>query len=158
MALIGTFWSYLRMRVVLQRVSRAAVSVDGEVIGSIGPGLLLLVGIHKSDSDRNLKPMRDKIMNMRIFQNGAGKFDLSLLDVEGGALLIPQFTLFADTGKGRRPEFFDAMRPPEAATLFDKFVASWRESTISKIESGRFGAHMTVELVNDGPVTIIIDG
>ncbi|MCO6429735.1 MAG: D-tyrosyl-tRNA(Tyr) deacylase [Deltaproteobacteria bacterium] len=144
------------MKIVLQRVSEASVSVGGEVIGAIQQGLLLLVGIHKDDCAANLVPMRDKVLNLRVFPNEAGRFDRSLIDVKGSVLLVPQFTLFADTSKGRRPEFFEAMTPKPAADLFQAFVRCWEEILPGKVSQGLFGAEMEVRLTNHGPVTIII--
>ena len=142
---------------MLQRVGWSRVSVDGEVVGEIGRGLLLLVGIAEGDTEAKLAPMASKLCNMRIFENEKSHFDRSLLDVGGEVLLVPQFTLFADTSKGRRPEFFGAMKPDGASPLFDCFVEEFRKLSISGVATGVFGAHMHVELENDGPVTIVVD-
>ncbi len=153
----GDFCTLRRMRVVLQRVSRALVRVEGEVVGEIGPGLLLLVGFGQGDSGESLGPMADKIANMRVFPNEGGRFDRSLLDIGGEALAVSQFTLYADTAKGRRPEFFQAMKPQEAELLFTQFLEALRATGIRRVASGVFGAHMHVESVNDGPVTIPLE-
>ena len=145
------------MKVLLQRVSFGRVKVDDAVIGEIKRGLLLLVGIGKEDDLSKIKPMAQKIAQMRIFPDEAGRFHLSVIDIKGGILLIPQFTLFADTSKGRRPEFFGAMAPQNASILFDAFVEEFRKLDIERVEKGEFGAHMQVELENDGPVTIMVD-
>ena len=145
------------MKVLLQRVTSASVCVDQEVIGEIEQGLLLLVGIGSDDGEENLAPMADKIANMRVFPDEKGRFHYSLQDINGSVLLVPQFTLYADTSKGRRPEFFGAMKPPEAEQMFEQFVSLFKEKGLKKIASGRFGAYMQVELVNDGPVTISLE-
>lgn len=144
------------MRGVVQRVKRAKVTVDGEVTGEIGHGILLLLGAGKGDTDDDLEYLVDKTLNLRIFRDEEGRFDRSLLDVEGELLVVSQFTLYGDTRKGRRPSFFDAMAPEEAEEMYDRFieVASSRGVDVA---SGRFGAMMDVELLNDGPVTILID-
>lgn len=145
------------MRVILQRVSRASVSVNGAVVGQIGPGLLVLVGFGHGDTRDYLRPMADKIVTMRVFSNGDGRFDRSLLDTQGEVLAVSQFTLYADTSKGRRPEFFEAMKPSEAEALFADFLAALKDAGASRVASGVFGAHMLVESVNDGPVTISLE-
>ena len=145
------------MRVILQRVSRASVSVNGEVVGEIGAGLLLLVGFGQGDSEDLLKPLAEKIVSMRVFSNDEGRFDRSLLDAGGEVLAVSQFTLYADTSKGRRPEFFQALKPAEAESLFQKFLAALRTAGATRVASGTFGAHMLVESVNDGPVTISLE-
>ena len=144
------------MKVLLQRVSRASVTVEDEVIGVIGAGLLLLVGFGRSDSARDLRPMAVKAANLRVFADYRGRFNHSVLDVGGAVLLVPQFTLYADTRKGRRPDFVDALQPDLAAGMFDEFVRAVADTGVRRVESGRFGAHMQVELVNDGPVTIML--
>ena len=145
------------MKVLLQRVSRASVSVEGEITGQIGQGVLLLVGIGKTDDAAVLKPMAEKISTLRIFPDENGRFHHSLLDISGGALAVPQFTLFADTNKGRRPEFFEAAPPEKASPLFDAFVEELKRAGIKSVQTGVFGAHMQVELLNDGPVTIMLE-
>ena len=144
------------MKILLQRVSRAAVRVDGAVVGAIDQGLLLFVGFGQTNTEQDLAPMATKVANLRVFPDERGRFDRSLLDIGGAALLVPQFTLYADTSKGRRPDFTGAMAPDAASRLFDWFVAAMAETGVDKVETGRFGAHMQVELVNDGPVTILI--
>lgn len=145
------------MRVILQRVRRAAVRVAGEVVGNIDHGFMLLVGFGADDTAAVVQPMAEKIVHMRVFSNDQGRFDKSLLDVHGAILAVPQFTLYADTAKGRRPEFFQAMAPPSAAPLFDLFVESLRSLKVNHVATGIFGAHMEVELINDGPVTISLE-
>ena len=145
------------MRVILQRVSRASVRVQGETVGEIGAGLLLLVGFGQGDTEECLKPMVDKIVTMRIFSNDEGRFDRSVIDQSGEILAVSQFTLFADTSKGRRPEFFQALKPQEAEALFGRFIEVLKSSGVQKVASGTFGAMMEVDLVNDGPVTISLE-
>lgn len=145
------------MRVIVQRVSSAAVHVSGDMVGTIGPGLLLLVGFGQGDSRENLRPIAEKISTMRIFSNEQGRFDRSVLDVKGDLLAVPQFTLYADTSKGRRPEFFQALSPDLAKPLFLEFLEALRATGASKVEAGIFGADMKVSLVNDGPVTICLE-
>ncbi|MGI6525171.1 MAG: D-aminoacyl-tRNA deacylase [Bdellovibrionota bacterium] len=145
------------MKGVIQRVNYASVTVDDVVVGKIGVGLAVLVGFGKDDTEKNLKLMAEKIVNMRIFSNSEDRFDYSLLDIKGEILLIPQFTLFADTSHGRRPEFFSALEPSKASPLFDKFVDIVKSLGVSKTECGIFGATMKVALENDGPVTISLD-
>ena len=144
------------MKALVQRVSRAKVTVDGEVIGSIGGGLAVLVGVAAGDEKADTEYLVNKIINLRIFADTDSKFNLSLLDVKGELLLISQFTLMADTRKGRRPSFTGAAPPEIAEAMFDEFVAEARKSGV-KVETGKFQAHMMVELVNDGPVTIMLD-
>jgi len=145
------------MKVLLQRVNRAKVEVDEKVIGQIDQGLLLLVGFGQDDDTSKLQPMVDKIINLRIFSDDQSKFNLSLLDIEGGVLVVPQFTLYADARKGRRPDFTASMHPDGASSLFDQFYAKLSESPLNKVEQGIFGAYMNVELENDGPVTIMLE-
>ena len=144
------------MKILLQRVSGAALSIGGETVGSIERGFLLLVGFGRDDSGRELKPMANKIVNLRVFPDDSGRFSCSLLDVGGGALLVPQFTLYADTRKGRRPDFTAAMPPEDATSMFDEFTNAMEDATPGKVRTGRFGADMQVSLVNDGPVTILL--
>lgn len=141
------------MKAIIQRVSQGSVSVDHQVIGNIEAGLVILIGIGKDDSTNLIPGFVRKIVNMRIFSDSENKFQHSLLDIKGGALLIPQFTLFADTRKGRRPEFFQAMAPDEATKMFDNIVTEFGQYEI-RVQTGKFGAHMIVSIVNDGPVTI----
>lgn len=145
------------MKVLLQRVNYASVKVDEQVIAEINKGLLLLTGFGEGDDAGKLKPMAEKIVNMRIFPDSKGRFHLSVLDIDGSVLVVPQFTLFADTSKGRRPEFFRALKPQSASILIDKFVDAFKQLGIKDILSGQFGAHMKVGLENDGPVTIMLE-
>ena len=145
------------MRIVLQRVSEAAVRVDGEVIGQIGQGLLLLVGIEAADTLEDVKWLAHKVGNMRIFGDEYGAMNKSILDVQGDALVISQFTLFAQTKKGNRPSFIRSARPEQAEPLYELFKSELGQVLGRKVESGRFGADMKVSLLNDGPVTICMD-
>lgn len=145
------------MKVVYQRVSKACVTVDGETVGAIGPGLLLLAGIETGDTEKDVCLMAKKVVNLRMFSDENDKFNLSLLDTGGSVLAVSQFTLCANCSHGRRPEFFDAARPETARPLFDRFVAAMREEGAAQVETGRFGASMKVSLCNEGPVTLILD-
>ncbi|NLD45490.1 MAG: D-tyrosyl-tRNA(Tyr) deacylase [Chloroflexi bacterium] len=145
------------MRAVLQRVARGEVSVDGEVLGKIGPGLVLLVGVREGDGEEEAAWLAQKAANLRIFADDEGRFDRSLLDVGGAALVISQFTLYGDARRGRRPSFTDAALPAVAEPLVERFVALLRAEGLADVQTGRFGAHMVVSLANDGPVTIILD-
>ena len=144
------------MRAVVQRVSRAAVTVEGEVVGSIGRGLLVLLGVSADDDEAAALYCVDKIINLRIFDDDDGKMNLSLSDVGGDLLVVSQFTLYGDTRRGRRPSFIGAAQPDDANRLYEYFVSECRRS-VSKVETGRFQAMMDVELVNNGPVTILIN-
>jgi len=144
------------MRIVLQRVSEARVTVDDTTIGAIGPGLLLLVGIGPDDTEANAVALADKVAHLRIFEDAAGKMNLALLDTGGAALVVSQFTLYADVSHGRRPSFIGAAPPALAAPLVDRFATALRDLGIT-VASGQFGAHMRVALVNDGPVTISLE-
>lgn len=144
------------MRAVLQRVSRAKVTVDGEITGEIGKGLLILLGVGGSDMEASAVYLVEKISNLRIFDDEDGKMNRSLLDVAGGLLVVSQFTLYADTRKGRRPSYIGAAEPEMANRLYEFFVAEARKQ-IDNVQTGRFQAMMDVELVNDGPVTIILE-
>ena len=144
------------MRVVLQRVSSASVTVGGEVVGAVGGGLLLLVGVAEGDDAATAQTLAKKCAEMRIFAGDDGRFDRSLLDTSGEALVVSQFTLLADARKGRRPSFIAAAAPEIAAPICDAFADSLRTLGV-RVATGRFGAHMGVELVNDGPVTIVLD-
>ena len=144
------------MRIVLQRVSQARVSVDDQVIAEIGPGLLLLVGIGPTDGEEQGRYLAEKIANLRIFEDQDGKMNRSLLDVAGGAIVVSQFTLFADTRKGRRPSFTDSAHPLIAEPLVKRFASFLVEQGVPT-QSGEFGAHMLVEIANDGPVTIYLE-
>lgn len=145
------------MRVVLQRVSRAEVRVEGVARGSIGGGLLVLVGIAAGDGPEAAERLAGKVARLRIFPDGAGRFDRSVLDTGGRALVVSQFTLLAETAKGNRPSFGHAAAPEHAEPLVERFAEALRELGVP-VETGVFGARMEVELVNDGPVTIVLDG
>lgn len=144
------------MKIVLQRVSSASVKVDSNIVGRIEHGLLLLIGFSSTDTEENILPTIEKIVKLRIFSDEEGKMNKSVLDVEGSMLLISQFTLYADTKKGNRPSFIEAARPEQAIPLYEFFIAEMRKR-MTKVETGIFGADMKVELVNDGPVTIVFD-
>ena len=144
------------MRVVLQRVSSASVRVDGNVIGDIGPGLVLLIGIHRNDTDEDMHYVMDKCVHLRIFSDETGKMNQSVLDMGGELLVVSQFTLYGDTRKGRRPGFDQAGRPDMAEPLYERAVARLRDHGL-QVATGRFGANMQVDLINDGPVTLIIE-
>lgn len=144
------------MRVIIQRVSEASVTVDGEVVGAIDDGMMVLFGCGEGDTKEDLEYLVDKTINLRIFSDDDGKMNLSLKDVDGEMLVVPQFTLYADTRKGRRPSFVKAMDPGPAEELFERFVDRVAEEDVD-VETGVFGAMMEVALVNDGPVTIAID-
>ncbi len=144
------------MRAVIQRVTRASVTIEGRVAGEIGAGLLVLLGVSKTDHPESASYLAEKIANLRIFSDEAGKMNLSVLDTAGSALVVSQFTLYGDTRGGRRPSFIQAAPPEEANRLYQEFVKSLR-SLGMKVETGVFQAHMQVELVNDGPVTILLD-
>ncbi|MEK7837138.1 MAG: D-aminoacyl-tRNA deacylase [candidate division NC10 bacterium] len=144
------------MRVVLQRVSRAAVRVDGATVGAIGRGFVILAGFAPADSEATLEWMAEKIAGLRLFGDSEGKMNLPLSEVGGGMLVISQFTLYGDAVKGRRPSFIDAAPPAVAEPLYQRFVALLGAQG-AKVETGRFGAMMDVELVNDGPVTLILE-
>jgi D-tyrosyl-tRNA(Tyr) deacylase len=144
------------VRAVIQRVTRASVTVEGRVTGEIGAGLLVLLGVSRTDNPESATYLAEKIANLRIFSDGAGKMSLSLLDVGGSALLVSQFTLYGDTRGGRRPSYIQAAPPEQASLLYEEFVRSIRSLGVP-VETGVFQAHMQVELVNDGPVTILLD-
>ena len=145
------------MRVVLQRVSSGSVSIKGEVAGEIGQGLVLLVGFTAGDSDSTLRWMAEKIVGLRVFTDDAGKMNLSLEEVGGALLVVSQFTLYGDTRKGRRPSFIHAAAPDVAIPLYDAFLDLLRDLVPGRVESGMFGAMMDVALVNDGPVTLVLE-
>ena len=144
------------MKALLQRVTRASVSIEGQTIAQIGPGLVALVGVAQGDTERDVRYLVEKSVNLRIFSDENGKFNLSLLDTRGELLAVSQFTLLADTRKGRRPSFVEAAPPGEAKTLFDTFVETAKAAGI-RVASGLFQQHMMVEIYNDGPVTILLD-
>ena len=144
------------MRAVVQRVSEAAVRVDGEVRGAIGAGALVLLGVARGDGAVEADRLAGRVARLRIFENDEGRFDRSLLDTGGAALVVSQFTLIADSDKGNRPSFAGAAPPAEAEPLYERFCAAMRGLGVP-VETGVFGARMQVELVNDGPVTIVLD-
>lgn len=145
------------MRVLLQRVSRGAVTVEGQITGAIDQGLVLLVGMTSSDSEPVVEQMAAKVANLRVFSDPDGKFNHSLLDVEGGVLVVSQFTLYADTRKGRRPSFIDAAHPDHAEPLISHFVQCLKGLGINPVETGVFGASMKVDICNEGPVTLLLE-
>lgn len=144
------------MRAVLQRVTRASVRVEGVTSGEIGPGLLVLLGVRPEDEEAEAVTLAGKVARLRIFENEDGRFDRSLMDVGGAVLVVSQFTLLADTSKGNRPSFATAATPERAEPLYQRFCAALRDFGVP-VEQGVFGARMEVELVNDGPVTIVLD-
>jgi D-tyrosyl-tRNA(Tyr) deacylase len=144
------------MRAVVQRVSRAKVTVDGRITGEIGGGMLVLLGVSAEDDETAGDYLVDKLVNLRIFEDSDGKMNLSLTDIDGEMLVVSQFTLYGDTRRGRRPSFIAAARGEKATDLYEYFVTRSR-TFVRKVETGEFGAMMDVELVNDGPVTIILD-
>ena len=144
------------MRAVIQRVERASVSVEGEIRGQIGAGFLVLIGVEEGDGDADFSYIAEKVPNLRVFEDEQGKMNRSLLDVGGELLAVSQFTLLGDARGGRRPSFITAARPETADPMYERLVADWRARGI-RVETGVFGAHMKVSLVNDGPVTILLD-
>jgi D-tyrosyl-tRNA(Tyr) deacylase len=144
------------MRAVIQRVTHANVKVDGAVVGEIENGLLVLLGITHDDTEKEVKWLHKKIIDLRIFEDAEGKMNLGLQDIGGSLLVISQFTLYGDCIKGRRPSFTEAARPDQAIPLYESFLESCKKAGI-KTEAGIFGADMKVELLNDGPVTLVID-
>jgi len=146
------------MRVVLQRVSRAEVRIAGKVTGRVGVGFVLLAGFASTDTEETLAWMADKVLGLRVFGDDEGKMNRALADVQGGVLVVSQFTLYGDARKGRRPSFIDAAPPEIAIPLYERFVALLREHGAGiPVETGEFGAMMDVELVNDGPVTLMLE-
>jgi D-tyrosyl-tRNA(Tyr) deacylase len=144
------------LKVLLQRVTQASVTISGELLGSIGAGLVLLVGIAKGDGFKDAQYLAQKTVGLRIFADAESKFNLSVQDIGGELLIISQFTLLADARKGRRPSFSDAALPAEAEKLFNDFVNEVKKSGL-RVQTGRFQAHMHVEIHNDGPVTVMLD-
>lgn len=144
------------MRAVIQRVERASVSVEGEIRGQISAGFLVLIGVEEGDGDADFRYIAEKVPNLRVFEDEQGKMNRSLLDVGGELLAVSQFTLLGDARGGRRPSFITAARPETADPMYERLVADWRARGI-RVETGVFGAHMKVSLVNDGPVTILLD-
>ncbi len=144
------------MRCVIQRVTNASVTVESELVGAIGRGLMVLVGVCADDGDQDVKYMADKVPNLRIFEDDQGKMNLSLKDVGGDILAVSQFTLYGDARGSRRPSFIQAARPEEANARYEQLIAAWRAQGL-RVETGRFRAEMQVALINDGPVTILMD-
>jgi len=144
------------LRVVVQRVKNASVTVENEIVSEISTGLLVLLGVAKEDTPADIDYMASKVANLRIFQDEQGKMNLSLLDIDGEALIVSQFTLYGDCRKGRRPSFIEAAQPEKADEMYQKLIAALKQMGIST-KGGVFQAYMDVELVNDGPVTILLD-
>ena len=145
------------MRVVLQRVARAEVRIDGRVVGRIGRGHVLLVGFRSGDGAAQIEWMADKVLGLRVFADAEGKMNLGLEEASGDLLVVSQFTLYGDASKGRRPSFIDAAPPEIAAGLYEDFVRTLKSRTARAVETGEFGAMMEVDLVNDGPVTLVLE-
>ncbi len=144
------------MRCVVQRVTEASVSVDGEITGQIGSGILALIGVSREDTEADLRYIRDKVAHLRIFDDENGVMNRSVLDVGGSILAVSQFTLYGDARGGRRPSYFRAAGPEEANAQYERLIAAWREMGIP-VSTGRFRTEMQVSLINDGPVTILLD-
>ena len=144
------------MKALLQRVTEASVSVGGEVVGRIGQGLVVFVGVASGDTEKDAQYLAQKTVNLRIFSDEEGRFNLSALDIKGELLVVSQFTLLADTRKGRRPSFIEAAPPAQAEEIFERFVEQARATGL-RVETGRFQQYMQVEIHNDGPVTILLD-
>ena len=144
------------MRAVVQRVTSASVTVEGETVGAVGTGLMVLIGVSDTDTDTDLKYMAEKVPNLRIFDDENGVMNKSILDCGGSILAVSQFTLYGDARGGRRPSYFQAAGPEMANELYERAVAAWREQGIH-VETGRFRTEMKVSLINDGPVTILLD-
>lgn len=146
------------MRAIVQRISKGEVRVDGQVVGKAKKGFMVLVGFNHEDtsSDHGLKYIMDKLLNLRIFEDEEGKMNLSIQDVSGEFLIVPNFTLYGDCRKGRRPSFINSAKSEEAITLFDRFVYDLKK-VYDKVETGIFGADMAVDIINDGPVTLVLD-
>ena len=144
------------MRCVVQRVTEASVTVNGETVGAVGPGLMVLIGVSTEDTNADLKYMAEKVPNLRIFDDENGVMNRSVIDAGGSILAVSQFTLYGDARGGRRPSYIRAAKPDEANAMYERLVAAWRDKGIH-VETGRFRTEMKVSLVNDGPVTILID-
>ena len=145
------------MRAVIQKVTQSSVTVEDKVVGSIDKGLTILLGVGPEDTHEDIDYLVDKILNLRIFEDEQGKMNLSLMDVGGQLLVISQFTLYGDCRKGRRPSFTSAAPPQKANDLYLAFVEACRQKGVAKVQTGEFGAHMKVDIVNDGPVTLLLD-
>ncbi|SHH16312.1 D-aminoacyl-tRNA deacylase [Thermosipho atlanticus] len=144
------------MRAVIQRVLNASVNVNGKTIAKINKGILVLLGVGKHDTDEDAKYLSDKIVNLRIFDDEQGKMNLSLIDIKGELLIVSQFTLFGDCRRGRRPSYSESAPPTQAKKLYEKFIEYSKKYGL-KVETGTFGAYMEVSLINDGPVTLLLD-
>lgn len=144
------------MRAVVQRVTNASVTVENETVGAIGPGVMVLIGVADTDTDKDLKYIVDKVMNLRIFDDENGVMNRSVADVGGSILAVSQFTLYGDARGGRRPSYFRAAKPEPADAMYERAVTAWRQNSLH-VETGRFRTEMMVSLVNDGPVTILLD-
>ena len=144
------------MRVVLQRVARASVSIDGNTVGEIGPGFCLLVGFSHTDTPAQVAWMAEKVVGLRLFSDAEGRMNLGLAEAGGTLLVVSQFTLYGDASKGRRPAFIDAARPEAAIPLYERFIADLRATGVT-VATGEFGADMQVEILNDGPVTLLLE-
>jgi|SRR5699024_546068 len=145
------------MKAVLQRVSQASVSVNNERVGSIDHGLLLLVGVHEEDTEEQMQWLANKILRLRIFDDEAGKMNLSVQDIDGDILVVSQFTLYGDYEKGNRPSYMKAANPDKAKKLYEQMIRFFQDQSELKVQSGSFGAYMDVELNNDGPVTLVLE-
>ena len=145
------------MRILIQRVEKASVSVNGCLKGKINKGLLIFVGISKSDTNSDIEYVVDKSVNLRLFPDVNGKFHFSVRDIKGELMVISQFTLYGDTRRGRRPSFSDAMGPVEAEDIFNKVIQRFKSNSGLAVAEGQFGSHMDIKLINDGPVTIWLD-
>lgn len=145
------------MKALVQRVSEGSVAIDGETVGSIGTGLVILFGAGRGDTEKDVAYLAEKCANLRIFCDEAGKMNLSLLDIGGEALVISQFTLYGDCRKGRRPGFSDAADPADAEKFYERFLELLRAMNVKKVHCGRFGADMKVRIFNDGPVTFLLE-
>jgi D-tyrosyl-tRNA(Tyr) deacylase len=145
------------MKIVLQRVSEASVSVQDERVGAIGHGLMLLVGVHEDDTEEQMEWLVDKILKLRVFDDADDKMNLSVQDVEGEILVVPQFTLYGDYEQGNRPSYFEAAGPDKAEKLYEDMIGYFKQHSELNIETGQFGAYMDVQLHNDGPVTLVME-
>ncbi len=145
------------MRVIVQRVSEAKVTVESEIVGQIGKGLLLLVGVHQTDTEAQLNWMCEKILKLRVFADEEGKMNKSVQDIDGEILVVSQFTLYGDAKKGTRPSYIEAARPEKAEPMYEQMISYLKQNSDLVIEGGQFGAMMDVSLVNDGPVTLILE-
>jgi D-tyrosyl-tRNA(Tyr) deacylase len=148
---------YQKMKAVIQRVSQSSVTIEGEVVASIHQGLLILVGIEEADTKEDIEWLSSKIVNLRIFADENGTMNLSVKDVNGDAIIVSQFTLHASTKKGNRPSYIKAAKPDIAIPLYEQFVRQFEKDLEKRVQTGQFGADMKVSLINDGPVTILID-